>query len=104
MTRWHLEEAQSEDGTLWNILEEKAGVLHCIAQCLDEARAQQVLSALKWVDAMGGTHMSLAMEGVTFDPRTGLPRPKQTRKPRARRETLEIVFEPEHEKPKRRRK
>ena len=103
MTRWHLEESTTEDGTLWNILEERGGLLHCIAQCLDEARAQQVVSALKWVDAMGGTHMSLAMEGVTFDPKTGLPRPKA--KPRARKpreEVLEIIFEPE--RPKRRRK
>lgn len=93
-SKWFIEELQSEDGCMWNILERQGkGHLLCVAQCLDEARAQQLLSALKWIDAMGGTMLSLHMEGITLNARTGLP----MKPPRSKK--LEIVVEP----PKRRR-
>jgi len=75
--RWHIEEVETEDGFTWNILEKQENShLICIAQCLDEVRAGQIISALKWVDAMGGTRMSLAMEGIRFDARTGKAKQK----------------------------
>ncbi len=72
MKRHHIEEVTSEDGTTWNILEKsESGTLICKAQCLDEHFAGTILSALKWIDAMGGTMLSLRMDGITIDANDG---------------------------------
>ncbi len=64
------EDGNPEDGYSWNIMLND-GRLRCIAQCLDEQYAEQIVSALKWVDALGSGMMKLAMDGIAIDANSG---------------------------------
>lgn len=98
MSRYHLEEAIDSDGAgWWNILEElESTKLVCIAQCPIEGKAHEILNALRWLEAMGGARLSLAMEGITFNAQTGMvwEPPKKQRVPA-------LKIEPAKKKPRR---
>ena len=72
MERWFIEESGDPDlGFTWNILRLDGNRLVCWAQCFDESHATQIVSALKWQDALGQGRMSLAQDGITFNANTG---------------------------------
>lgn len=70
---WLIEESGDEEfGYTWNIMLADGDRAKCVAQCLDEHLAEQIVSALKWVDALGSGMMKLSMDGITINATTGL--------------------------------
>lgn len=97
MSRYHLEEALDPDGAnWWNVLEaQENGKLVCIAQCPIEGKADEVINALRWLEAMGSARLSLAMDGITIDANTG-----KVWEPPKRKRTPTLKIEPSKRKPR----
>jgi len=91
---FYLSECGDDDfGFSWEIhlREEDSNRTRCVATCHDEKIAEQILSALHWVESLSEGMMKLGMDGILIDPRTGMV--KRAPKPRVKA-PLQIIFTP----------
>lgn len=86
--RWLLcEQGNYEEGFTWDLMLKEGGKLKLVASFFDEKWSESAVAAMNWYESLEDSRLSLAMEGISFDPKTGKARTRRTSR-------LSVKFEP----------